>query len=372
MGVMGIAMISPVLPELRVVFDITDAQVGLIITAYTLPGIFLTPVIGLLADRIGRKRVMVPLLFTFGIAGASIALTSSFAVLIGLRLLQGVGASALVMLAITIIGDLYEGTTRRTLIGLNSTMLSSGAATFPVIGGGLAVIYWGLPFAFFGVGILVGLIAIFVLEESGDGEVIDTWAYLGLLLDVLRRPKSLAVFGAIFGIFFIHFGVVITALPLLMSDEFGLSSGEIGIVLAMVAVSSAVVASMFGRISEWRPPPQIVGIGFMVFGGSLFIVWLAPNPVVIGIGLLGFGLGLGSVMPAVETMAVSLVSEDLRAGVMGLRTSMLRLGQTMGPFVYTFTAQTFFPTTVEGYYVLIIASSVAFAGGGFLVYLLTQ
>lgn len=369
---MGIAMISPVLPELRVVFDVTDAQVGLVITAYTLPGIFLTPFIGVLADRVGRKRVLVPLLFTFGISGIAMAFTTSFAVLLGLRLVQGVGASALVMLAITIIGDLYEGSTRRTLIGLNSTMLGSGAAFFPVIGGGLAVIYWGLPFAFFGVGILVGLVAVFVLEESGDGEVMDTRAYVTLMLEVTRTPKALGVFLAIFGIFFIHFGAVVTALPLLMNDGFGLSSGEIGLVLAMVAVSSAFVSSQFGRLSEWRTPQQLIGLGFLIFGASLFVVWLAPNPYIIGGGLLGFGVGLGTVMPAVETLIVTLVSDDLRAGIMGLRTSMLRLGQTLGPFAYTFSAQTFFVTTVDGYYVLLFASGIVFVGVGSGIYLLVR
>lgn len=38
-GVMGVSLISPVLPDLRAVFGVSDAQIGLVITAYTLPGI---------------------------------------------------------------------------------------------------------------------------------------------------------------------------------------------------------------------------------------------------------------------------------------------------------------------------------------------
>jgi MFS family permease len=112
MGVMGVSLISPILPELRTVFEVSDAQIGLVITVYTLPGVFLTPFIGLIADRIGRRRVIIPLLFVFGFGGAGIAFARSFDAVLALRFLQGVGASALVTLAVTLIGDLYEGTRR--------------------------------------------------------------------------------------------------------------------------------------------------------------------------------------------------------------------------------------------------------------------
>ncbi|MFW6045446.1 MAG: MFS transporter, partial [Natronomonas sp.] len=100
-GVMGVSMISPVLPELRSIFGVSDAQIGLVITTYTLPGIFLTPFVGLVADRIGRRRVLVPLLFMFGIAGGAIAFVDSFVQVIVLRFVQGIGASALVTLSVT-------------------------------------------------------------------------------------------------------------------------------------------------------------------------------------------------------------------------------------------------------------------------------
>lgn len=369
MGVMGISLISPVLPELRPVFGVSDTQVGLVITAYTLPGIFLTPFIGLLADRIGRKRVLVPLLFTFGVGGAGIAFTTSFPIVLGLRFLQGIGASALVMLAITLIGDIYEGRTRRTLIGINSSMMSTGAAFYPLIGGAMAVLFWQLPFLMYVVGVAVGLLAVFVVEEPDTGDGMRALPYMRKMARAARSPQAIAVFVAIFGVFFFFFGAVITTMPLLLSDEFGLDSGEIGIVLGVVAVASGIVASQYGWVSEWRTAPQLVAIGFTLYGVSLFGVWLAPSVELVGASLLIFGLGFGIVMPSIETTIVTLVAEDLRAGMMGLRTSMIRVGQTIGPALFTFSAEAFFVETVDGYYTLILLTSAVLLVSGSAAYL---
>lgn len=134
-GVMGVPLISPVLPELRAVFGVSNVQVGLVITVYTLPGIVLSPFVGVVADRIGRRRVVAPLLFVFGIGGAGVSFATSFAEVLALRFLQGVGASALITLAVTLIGDVYDGTRRDAVIGLNGSAIGTGAALYPMIGG---------------------------------------------------------------------------------------------------------------------------------------------------------------------------------------------------------------------------------------------
>lgn len=354
MGVMGVSLISPILPELRAVFGVSDAQIGLVITVYTLPGVFLTPFLGLIADRIGRRRVMIPLLVAFGVGGAGIAFASSFTEVLLLRFVQGIGASALVTLAVTLIGDFYDGQRQNAVMGVNSSMIGTGAALYPLIGGALAGIRWNAPFLFFGIGVLVGIVAVFVLPEPEGRQSSDVATYLGRLRDVAVDPQAMAIFAAIFVVFFVFYGAVQTALPLLLTDEFGLSSGAIGLVLAMVALASAVVSSQYGRISDWRTAPQLVALGFVAYGLSLLGVWLSPSPVFVGVSLLAFGVGFGIVMPSIDTTIISLVSDRLRAGMMGLRTSMLRLGQTLGPISFTYLAETAFASTVAGYRVLIV------------------
>lgn len=369
MGVMGISLLTPVLPELRSVFAVSDSQVGLVITAYTLPGVFLTPFIGLIADRFGRRRVIIPLLFTFGIAGVSISFVRSFTAVLLLRFLQGIGASALITLAVTLIGDLYDGDRRNAVMGFNASMLGTGAALYPLIGGGLAEVRWNAPFLFFGVGIVVGIVATVTLAEPGGQQSTAALEYLRRIRAVSLRPESVAIFVAVLWVFFVYYGAVQTALPLLLNDEYGFEAGRIGVVLSMVAVASAGVSSQYGRVAEWRTAPELVALGFVAYGLGLLGVWLAPSPVFIGLALLGFGVGFGLVMPSIDTTIVTLVSGRLRAGMMGMRTSVLRLGQTLGPLAFTLVAERASVSTTVGYRALTVVSGVITLLAGTAAYL---
>ncbi|WP_222928453.1 MFS transporter [Haloplanus rubicundus] len=369
MGVMGVSLVSPVLPDLRPVFGVTDAQVGLVITAYTLPGVVVTPFVGLVADRFGRRRVVVPLLVLFAVAGAGVAVARTFAEVIALRFLQGIGASALITLAVTLIGDVYEGPRRDAVMGVNGSTIGTGAAFYPLLGGALAGIRWSAPFLFFGVGALVAVVAVVALEEPDAERSTDVRTYLGRLRAVATLPQALGVFVALFAAFLIFYGAVLTALPLLLRDAYALGSGRIGATLSAVAIASAVVSSQYGRLSDRLTAPRLVAVGFVAYGLGLFGIRLAGSPRAVAAALLVFGVGFGVVMPAIDTTVVTLVDDDLRAGVMGLRTSVLRLGQTVGPVAFTVTADLAFESTVAGYRTLLVVAGVVavVAGGGYLL-----
>ncbi|RQG89730.1 MFS transporter [Natrarchaeobius chitinivorans] len=368
MGVMGVSLISPVLPELRHAFGVADTQVGLVITAFTFPGIFLTPVIGLVADRIGRKRVLVPLLMIFGVSGVAIAFTTDFTVVLVLRVCQGIGATALVMLAVTLIGDIYEGAQLDAVVGINGSMIGIGAAFFPLVGGLLAVVAWYVPFLFYGVGVLVGVVALVVIQEPTREDAMDVRTYLDRLLAIARLPRILAIFVALFVTVFVFYGGVITALPLLLSDEFGLGPGTIGPILAAIAVTEATIASQYGRLAQIRTGPELVTLGFVAYGSGFLLLWVTSSIAVIVVALLAFGVGFGVIFPSIDSTLITDSSEDLRAGVMGMRTSMLRIGQTLGPVGFTGAAEAFFVTTLDGYRTLFFVTGAVVLVGGTLAY----
>lgn len=80
MAVLGVSSVTPAFPGIRDALGVSSAQVSLLITVFTIPGVVLTPVLGVLSDRHGRKRILTPALLLFGVAGSPDA---RFAAMIG-------------------------------------------------------------------------------------------------------------------------------------------------------------------------------------------------------------------------------------------------------------------------------------------------
>ena len=83
MAVLGTSNITPAFPTIVRELGGSSGQVGLLITVFTLPGILMTPLLSVLSDRYGRKKILVPALLLFGIAGSAFA--RDFNVLLVLR-----------------------------------------------------------------------------------------------------------------------------------------------------------------------------------------------------------------------------------------------------------------------------------------------
>src|SRR5262245_44076840 len=148
------------LPDILEYFHQPDSAAGLFVAAGALPGVVMAPVIGVLADRFGRRRVLVPCLVCFGVFGLASAFSQSYAMLLGLRLAQGLGAAGLVNLAVVLIGDHWTGIERARLIGYNAAVLTVSIAVVPAIGGALADLgTWRWSFAPYSLALLTAVAA---------------------------------------------------------------------------------------------------------------------------------------------------------------------------------------------------------------------
>lgn len=357
MSVIGVSLISPTLPVVRDTLGITDAQAGLLITVFTLPGIALAPAIGLLADRYGRRQLLVPGLFLYGITGTAIAFTTAFPVVLLLRFLQGIGASGLIVLSLTVIGDHFSGHRRNMVMGWNSAIRSLGAAGGAMGGGFLASYGWNVPFLVYGLSVVVGLVAIRGFE---DIELDTTPAGIDHLRDMIRSlpgRRSMLLYGTKFSISLVLFGGVLTAVPFLLSDAFALSSAQIGLLVGGQPLVTALVGSQNGRLARLFDTERLVVLGVALDGLALMTLLLATVPLhVAGSVVVLFGMGQGLLMPSLDTAISGLTGDQYRGSVMSLETSVHTLGQTLGPVLFTSLG------VIVGYRPLLAA-----AGGGVLL-----
>jgi len=201
--------------------------------------VILTTFAGILADRFGRLRVLLPGLFVFAVAGAACVFATSLPVLIGLRVVQGIGASTIGSINVTLIGDLFAGRQRTAAMGFNASVLSIGTAAYPAVGGALAMIAWSAPFALALLAIPVAILAARRLHEAPQGHKANLGDYFGDVWKIVMRREVLALFFASTSIFILLYGAYVTFLPFLMAGRFGAS--PLGIGLLMVAILYSVI-----------------------------------------------------------------------------------------------------------------------------------
>jgi ACDE family multidrug resistance protein len=147
-GILSTTLILPAIPDILEAFDQPDGRAGVLVAAGSVAGIVMAPLIGGLADRFGRRRVLVPCLVVFGVAGGLGGLAPTFWFLVLARFVQGIGSAGLINLAVVIIGDHWSGNERAGAIGRNVAVLTVSLAVLPAVGGLLTELgTWRLAFA---------------------------------------------------------------------------------------------------------------------------------------------------------------------------------------------------------------------------------
>ena len=134
--ILGTALVSPILESVIDPFEASPASIGLMISFLTAPAIIVIPFTGVLADRYGRRPVLVVALLLFGSGGSAIALTTDFRTILGLRAIQGVGFAGLVPIITASIGDMYDGEREVSGQGLRMFVNGVSGAVFPLLAGG--------------------------------------------------------------------------------------------------------------------------------------------------------------------------------------------------------------------------------------------
>lgn len=329
----NVSSVAPAFPRIVDVFGISRVQVGWIVTAYSLPGIVSAPVAGILADRLGRKRVLVPTLVIFGTAGGACALARSMWLLLALRAIQGLAAAPLVGLAITMIGDRYVGRTQATAIGYNASVLNVGTAMYPAVGGGLAALAWFWPFALPLLAVPVAGAIAWKMEAPPLDRAQTLSDYLSVASGRLMDVRVLGLLGVNLGIFILIFGAFLTYVPELLDERFASPPALAGLVLAGASVSSGLVATQLGRLTSFISSERLIQLSLVIDAVALALMPLAPAWWGVGAASVLFGVAQGINQPALQTRLAELSTDASRGVILSVNGMILRLGQAIGPLL---------------------------------------
>lgn len=340
--VLGNSMLIPEFPTIKAQLNITQFQVGLLITFFSAPAAMAIPFLGYLSDRVGRKIIIVPSVFLYGGGGiisglASALLKEPFFLILAGRVVQGVGAAGTAPIAMALAGDMFTTKERSESMGILEAANGLGKVLSPIIGAAVALIVWyALFFSYAILSIPIALfIWFFVKEPENKTAKRPLKQYIASIISIFRKRGVSLIFN--FGggliILFILFGVLSFTSDMLEA-RFNLSGVYRGMILSIPLLTMSVTAYLTGLYLKKK------GTGFKIsFSLGLIIVSIAMGilplccqsviiyPIILG--LLGFGSGL--VLPAVNTMVTSASQSEQRGGITSLYGSVRFIGVALGP-----------------------------------------
>ncbi|MFY9150568.1 MAG: MFS transporter [Prolixibacteraceae bacterium] len=331
--VMGIASITPAFPGIIRYFGISTQQVGWLIAAFTLPGIFLTPLTGILADRIGRKKVLVPALFVFAFAGFACSFAQDFNTLLVFLFVEGIGAAGLSSINITLIGDLYSGEKRTTLMGYNASILSIGTAAYPALGGFIAVYGWQYIFYLPLLAIPLGIFVLVSLNNPEPKDHLGIGDYFRRVWKNINQRSVWGLFLANMLVFILLYGSYLTYFPILLSERLQATSVHIGLSMSLMSLVTAATSSQLGRMNKLLKPKLLLLTGVSFYFLSMLALVFSQSWVQVGGAVILFGFGHGLLVPSIQNLLVGFASIKERAAFMSFNSMVLRIGQTLGPLV---------------------------------------
>jgi MFS transporter, ACDE family, multidrug resistance protein len=337
-------MLIPVLPKMKSELGISQFQVSLVISAFSIAAAISIPVLGYLSDRFSRKAIIIPALILYGsgglLAGAAAAwFDNAYTWILAGRIMQGMGAAGTAPIAMALTGDLFKGGKQSKVLGLVEASNGFGKVISPIIGSLLALIFWYAAFFAFPIFCLMSLLLtiFFIKEKKTKKEPPPVGKYVKGLVSVFKTEGrwlfAAYVTGAV--CLFTLFGILFYISDILEKDHKidGVMKGLIlAIPLLVMTTTSYITGSKIGKKMKLMKTLIIIGLLLMTtsFASLIFFKNLVPFFAVLSVSSIGTGL----VLPCINSFITGSVPTDRRGFVTSLYGSVRFLGVAIGPPVF--------------------------------------
>lgn len=371
------------LPVIAADFDVTTTDLQWVLSGYMLAlGSLMIPA-SRIADLVGRKRVLLTGIATFGTASLICGLSVDASMLIGFRIIQGIGGALIIPVAFSLVTNATEPSVRPRVLGLMIGVANIGTAIGPILGGGLAgsvgwrwvffvnvpicaiAFVWGLrtlgdtkdpeghtlrQLDWVGAALVVlgvatlslgidgvsagGLLAVSTLGALTIGIVAmivfvvqerrHPWPMVSPAL--MKRRPFWALLGA--GTFANMCMAVFIIIAIIQLQQVrGLSPTAAGLLFIFPAVASAVCGPISGRITGKVPAALVMAVSIVLGGAGMLVQAFAPGIAVdiVGLTICGLAFGMGYALTNVVTQSV--LPEALSGQASGVvLTTLVTLG----------------------------------------------
>jgi MFS family permease len=328
--VLGAVLIAPVLPRMQAHFAETPGAAVLVPVALTLPALviaFLAPLAGVLADRVGRRSLLLASMLLYSLCGVLPLWLDSLGLIVASRAGIGLAEAGIMTCCTTLMGDYFDGQRRERLFALQMVATSLSAALFMGLGGALGESSWRTPFALYAVGVLcLPLMAALLWEPRArrvEHEPASAARFPWVALAPLYLLTGLA--GVSLFIVPVQAGYLLQLLHVDGPQQIGLTMGanQLGV----------LAGALTFRLLAGLPARRLLALGFATagLGGGLMALSSSHAPVVLAVLLNGLGVGL--LLPTLITQVMQQVGFDQRGRATGGFTASIFAGEFVSPLL---------------------------------------
>lgn len=337
-------MLIPILPAMKSSLDLSQMQVSLVITVFSIAAAIFIPIVGYLSDRYTRKVVIVPSLFLFALGGLLAGISAAFFsniyiwILIG-RIFQGIGAAGAAPIAMALTGDLFKGAEQSRVLGIFEASNGLGKVLSPILGSLAGLVTWyTVFFTFPGLCILAIIFVLFFVKEKPKLASPPPFRkYLIGLKSVFKmagRWLSIAYLAG--GIcLFTLFGILFY-LSDMLEEEYKIEGVIKGFILSIPLLVMVSFAYITGNIigKKFNKMKRLIIIGFSCMTLSYALLIITKQLVLFLIVLSISSIGAGLVLPCVNSLITGSVGKDRRGFVSSLYGSVRFIGVAAGPPIF--------------------------------------
>ena len=334
-AILGLSIISPLLPTIAEDLGATGFWMGMIFSGYAISRAIIMPVMGGLSDKYGRKILITSGLLLLAVISLLYLLAHSVYTLTAVRLLHGLAAGMIIPVAMAYAGETAKEGKEGSAMGIINMMFYLGLAVGPLIGG----IFWhafGMAPVFYvmsGISVFVFLLVLFFLPEIRNPKASKIEEHDPFKTLIKRDAVKIILLIALITAF--RTGVLLSFLPSHASG-FNINAAQVGIILSVGVIFTGILQPCFGivadKLSKYKMLLQIV-IGSFIGTIVLFMVPLCHDFTTLLLANVLIGLGAAISMPVATDIAVVIGKKVGMGSWMGIFNTTISLGVIIAPLM---------------------------------------
>lgn len=338
---------SPVLPLFAGHLGAAPFGIGLIAGISAFAGVTFSVPAGMLADRFGRKRLIMIAAAIFVSAPFGYLLVTTLWQLALVRLYHGFATAVFVPVAMALVSSLSDKE-RGEKLGWFSTATLAGRFLAPIIGGGIlgsfsleASAGYTVVYLVCGGAGLVALILAYILPVPEEtGQTGQPWSETYRVFKTVIQDRNILMTCVVEAAILFAYGTFETFLPLYAVQN-GLIASHVGILLSGQIIVLALTKPIMGKFSDTHGrKPQIFTGGLMGAACMVGFPLVTSFFPLLCLSMI-FGLCLSVVTSATSAHIADLSSPDARGSAMGMLGSVMDVGHTAGPIISGLVASSF-------------------------------